>query len=176
MKLADFIDREPWLADFVGPAQPEGKGHIDFYRVEDPQTLTGPYNDRTDWIGLDLSNDLGAAHGRRYGELYVSHPNPWDDPGLNGISPSEKCGFVNEFKLRDWFSGWGERLSEAGFVINVYSVPASDVRSGKYQDVAKLHRAQPTKTLRCVDVLTSDPRNAHSDPWDGDEDDGSDDL
>lgn len=179
MKLRDFADREPWLNDFLGPVQPIGEERIDFYRVEDPDRLEGPYNDRRGFDRIELSNDLGDAHGRRYGELYGTHPNPYDDPGLNGISPSEKCGFVNEFKLRDWFSGWGDRLTDAGYVINVYSVPAYKVRSGKYQDVAQLSHLKPTKTLVCADVLTSDIRNAHHDDgiWDDSpEDDGSDDL
>lgn len=63
------------------------------------------------------------------------HPTPWADPRLNGINPSEVCGFDSLTALMKWFHGCLVDLEEIGFEVQRFNVPGKYVRVGEVGQV-----------------------------------------
>lgn len=128
---------------------------VDFYRVAHPRFTdwrsgrpAGPYRvsapdgSRAD----DVMEALCQAHGWSDNE----HPTP-DEDGIDSFEREHCCGFASVAQLREWFAGWLERLSDAGFQLYHYRVPAEDVTHGRRQSVAGL----PNRAYRRMSLLES---------------------
>ncbi len=117
---------------------------ITLYRIEDPDTGTGPYTGR-DWRGKARM---------RYAHQGDRHPAPWMDPDLGLIRWTEVCACDSPATLKAWFHGFWDALAAAGFEVRAYTVPADRVRIGKYgqavfdrQDAPPSVRFDPTSFL-----------------------------
>ncbi|MEU8792192.1 hypothetical protein [Streptomyces sp. NPDC048643] len=60
-----------------------------------------------------------------------SHPSPYADADLRGISSHERCGFDSREALSDWFEGFLPLLVECGFRVYTYDVPDFACRVGR---------------------------------------------
>jgi hypothetical protein len=98
---------------------------VSMFRVE-KQCGTGPYMADDD---NPLLKHMMSVHGD------ADHPEPWDDSLLGEIYPDEVCGFPTLCGLEEWFAGYEDPLSMAGYSIGVYSVPVTSVRYGHKQAV-----------------------------------------
>lgn len=98
-----------------------------FYRVED-ENGQGPYR-RTSPLRNQICKDHNT--GDRW-------PDPWED-GIDFDVMGHVCGFPSMDALRDWFEGWGDRLVQAGFHLNVYEVSEQLVEAGQRQAAAYTH-------------------------------------
>lgn len=94
------------------------------WRVAHESTLqrgfpAGPYNGGVELKDAtrDVLSDMYGAH------CDDDHPSPYWDLSLNGIGPSERCGFNSPDALYDWFAGWTAALDECGFRVWTYDVP-----------------------------------------------------
>jgi hypothetical protein len=98
---------------------------VSMFRVESANGK-GPYAGNTD--NKELAH-MFAVHGD------TEHPDPFDDPMLDGIYPDEVCGFPTLCALEEWFAGYDDPLAEAGYKIALYSVELQSVRYGNKQAV-----------------------------------------
>lgn len=107
------------------------------FRVEKP-CGAGPYVDNE---GDPALAHMFAVHGD------ADHPDPFDDALLDGIYPDEVCGFPTLCAVEEWFAGYEDPLSEAGYRIAVYSVELQNVRYGAKQAVFVRQHAVPVRTM-----------------------------
>jgi hypothetical protein len=84
---------------------------------------------------------MNAVHGD------AEHPDPADDPMLDGINPDESCGFATVCDLEDWFSGYEDTLDACGYRIAVYSVKRDYVRYGHNQALFLKEHAVLRRTM-----------------------------
>jgi hypothetical protein len=98
---------------------------VSMFRVESASG-EGPYAGNED--DKELAH-MFAVHGD------AEHPDPFDDPMLEGIYPDEVCGFPTLCALEEWFTGYDDLLADAGYKIAVYSVELQSVRYGFKQSV-----------------------------------------
>lgn len=111
---------------------------VSIFRIEKPGGGAGPYADTS---GHPMLAHMNAVHGD------AEHPDPMDDPLLDGIYPDEHCGFATICDLDAWFTGYAEALAECGYVIAVYTVPLTAVRYGQKQAVFLRGDAVPMRTF-----------------------------
>lgn len=113
------------------------------YRYEHPETRKGPYNG-------DLA-DINAEHKG----WESSHPS-WQMDGMSSVAYAVGdryySGCDSLESLAAWFKGWEDKLTEAGYVIMGYEVPAEYVKksmSGKQIafDRSKARCIGPVKEL-----------------------------
>jgi hypothetical protein len=122
------------------------------YRVEGPDGI-GPYQRMglgvfRDAELVDLSDDISDDHS-----WCPKHPSPVDD-GIGDMADQEICGFIRPEDLKNWFSGWLQRLDKAGYVVAIYDVSDHDVRVGRHQVVFRPGTKISTKSLLMgVDTL-----------------------
>lgn len=109
---------------------------VSVFRIEKPNG-DGPYTDADSRI----TEHMNAVHGDD------DHPDPSEDPMLDGINPDESCGFATLCDLEAWFSGYGDLLEEAGYGIAVYSVRREYVRFGRNQCLFLKEYAVTSRTL-----------------------------
>jgi hypothetical protein len=109
---------------------------VSVFRIEKPNG-DGPYNDADSRI----TEHMNAVHGD------ADHPDPSEDPMLDGINPDESCGFATLCDLEEWFSGYGDILADAGYGIAVYTMPLQSVRYGRNQCLFLKEDAVPVRTL-----------------------------
>lgn len=137
---------------FLGEVYTKTPTTYTVYRIEDPRTGYGPYNDRDSGYPLwDKGRDLAYAHQG------YSHPSPgmfnewyhkptgvrdaWafsgKDYGARRVSIS---AFDSLQALNNWFkpNGWLRQIRKAGFVVRKYVVPASNIMLSPKQ--ALFHR------------------------------------
>lgn len=95
------------------------------FRVESPSGV-GPYVENEDDPALA---HMFAVHGD------ADHPDPFDDPMLDGVYPDEVCGFPTLCALEEWFAGYDDPLADLGYKIAVYTVDLQQVRYGYKQAV-----------------------------------------
>lgn len=90
------------------------------YRYENAQGK-GPYN--SDWV---WACELKQEHAD------YAHPSPyvekWDGLSLRVPSVDHVYGCPTLTVLNQWFAGWHERLTEDGYSVVEYDVPAHNVR------------------------------------------------
>lgn len=110
---------------------------VSVFRIEDTDG-GGPYN------GTKWSDELLDMIGEHTNE---THPSPQSDPMLKDIYPHEVCGFATIDAAEEWFAGYADALSEAGFHLSVYTVPIGDVRYGKEQCVFRRGENYPIRTM-----------------------------
>lgn len=108
------------------------------FRVEAPNGA-GPYAGNEDDAALA---HMFAVHGD------ADHPDPFDDPMLDGIYPDEVCGFPTLCALETWFAGYEDPLAAAGYYVAVYSVELQAVRYGFKQGVFVRGKTTPTRVFR----------------------------
>lgn len=119
------------------------------YRIQHPETQQGPYQSRVlrdlcecvdedgdplsiyydgedhdaDCIApglLELSEELNNAH------CDYAHPLAQDDGGVGASRALDNgwvCGFASMKDLREWFDGWIDEITDAGFEILEIQVP-----------------------------------------------------
>ena len=114
---------------------------VSVFRVEKPNGGAGPYADES-----PLLAHMNAAHGD------ADHPDPMDDPMLDGIYPDEHCGFATVCDLDAWFDGYADSLAACGYIIAVYTVPLHAVRYGTKQCVFLRADAMPKRTFPIADA------------------------
>lgn len=95
-----------------------------FYRVEHPQTGTGPYN-HYHVTCLRAAEPSWCRRMRREHELdWYNHPSPRNDLGRNP-EPWEVCCFVSARQLVEWFGPYLKLALAEGFKVK-------RVRSARY--------------------------------------------
>ena len=114
---------------------------VSVFRVE-KLNGDGPYADDAD---SNVISHMNAVHGD------ADHPDPSEDPMLDGINPDESCGFATLCDLEDWFSGYEDVLDHAGYGITVYSTRREFVRYGKNQCLFLKEHAVPKRTMPLID-------------------------
>jgi hypothetical protein len=112
---------------------------VSVFRIEKPNG-DGPYND----ADSKVIEHMNAVHGDD------EHPDPSEDPMLDGINPDESCGFATLCDLEEWFSGYEDVLADAGYGIVVYSTKREYVRWGKNQCLFLKAHAVPVRTLSVI--------------------------
>lgn len=110
---------------------------VSVFRIEKPNG-DGPYADDAD---SKIIEHMNAVHGDD------EHPDPSEDPLLDGINPDESCGFATLCDLEEWFAGYGDALDAAGYSIVCYSTRREFVRWGKNQCVFLKDHAVPSRTM-----------------------------
>lgn len=110
---------------------------VSVFRVEKPNG-DGPYADDAD---RSLYEHMNAVHGD------AAHPDPEDDPMLEGINPDEHCGFATLCDLEEWFAGYEDILDGCGYGISIYSMPLALVRYGHNQALFVRGDAVPVRTM-----------------------------
>ncbi len=110
---------------------------VSMFRVEAADGA-GPYAGNED--NEELAH-MFAVHGD------ADHPDPFDDPLLDGIYPDEVCGFPTLCALEEWFTGYDDPLAEAGYKIALYTVELQSVRYGKKQAVFVKGDRQPVRIM-----------------------------
>lgn len=88
---------------------------------------SGPYTCR----GVP-SADVARMWGMASAHMGGTHPSPYADSLLGGISAAERCAFDSIDALNRWFDGFGDALADAGFEVWTYEVPDWAVRVGRY--------------------------------------------
>ena len=110
---------------------------VSVFRVEKPNG-DGPYADLAQKM---LCEHMNAVHGD------ADHPDPEEDPMLDGIMPDEHCGFATLCDLEAWFAGYEDILDDCGYGIAVYTVPLALVRYGHNQALFVRGDAVPVRTM-----------------------------
>jgi hypothetical protein len=113
---------------------------VSIFRVEKPNG-DGPYADDAD---KTLYEHMNAVHGD------AEHPDPADDPMLEGINPDESCGFATWCDLEAWFSGYEDVLAECGYGVTVYTVKREYVRFGHNQALFLKDHAVISRTFPII--------------------------
>lgn len=126
------------------------------YRVEHTIFGMGPYQVRrfSDAPArlFDFAVEMCEAHSWYSGE----GEDPWPSTREDGMERDEAdyCGFESIERMREWFAGYGERLSAQGFVVNLYAVPGDYLQRGTtrrqvlfQKEHASLVRTVPVTTL-----------------------------
>lgn len=111
---------------------------VSVFRVEQPNGGAGPYAATADSKVLQHMNAVHSGD---------DHPDPADDPMLDGIYPDEYCGFATLCDLETWFAGYEDTLADAGYIIAVYTMPLQSVRYGAGQVVFLRADAVPVRCL-----------------------------
>jgi hypothetical protein len=105
------------------------------YRVEHSIYGSGPYvcadYSRVSHALRDFCSEIDVEHS--FGETSATHPMPYADGIYDHYLDGWRSGFATLAHLRSWFSGWGARLDEHGFVVSKYGVPSESVVLGGHQ-------------------------------------------
>lgn len=115
-----------------------------FYRVEN-DLGEGPYVGKS---GDEILGLMASCHNLDF----ETHPTPHEEASLARVFRPEyhACGTSSIEQLMEWFDGYGDDLSLAGYRVNVYK---ADVTSGRFQAIAPIRDLTPdnlVETFSCV--------------------------
>lgn len=126
------------------------------YRVEMPGSGAGPYSpcDHDDFIfEMKVDQELDQMY-RDHKHDTFDHPTPFSDGEMPGawdvyIEWDFRCGFMSQEQLVEWFGPWMHKLSELGFLMSTYEVPAPHYLVGRHQMIFN----KPYATLVAQNVM-----------------------
>lgn len=107
-------------------------GRTLIYRIEDPITRTGPYNnpDAQEWVEMAV-----AASEIPY------MPTPWEE-GYAFRYGVDRSGFESLDQMIAWFDHSLAALRSVGYVLAVYSVPDENVARMNHQVAFEIDAAE----------------------------------
>ncbi|MDG4783283.1 hypothetical protein O7614_26855 [Micromonospora sp. WMMD961] len=125
-------------------------GEVIVYRIED-RDGRGPYN----------NYPMDFKRNKIIRELCKIHASPTTHPagqldGItsdNGFTVDHYFGFINKASLARWFTGWGERLTEAGFYVSTFAARSEDILHGRKQIAFAKGRARYLGTSPVADYI-----------------------